>query len=61
MNFLLDAMQHLGIYYTPPHLLRLATGDGKTNTPEAYIVANPPFISATTTPTKQSRRPPARR
>lgn len=42
MNFLVEAMQYLGIYFTPARLLALGTGDGKTNTYEA-IMGNPPF------------------
>lgn len=41
-NFLVEALQHLGIYYTPPHILALGYGDGKTRA-YATIAGNPPF------------------
>lgn len=45
MNYLLDAMKHIGIYYTPQSVLALGTGDGKTRAPYDVvgIVGNPPF------------------
>jgi hypothetical protein len=30
MNYLLEAIQHLGIWYTPQRILALRYGDGKT-------------------------------
>lgn len=41
-NFLVEAMRHLGVYFTPPHILALGYGDGKTRA-YATISGNPPF------------------
>ena len=39
MNYLVEAMQRLGIYYAPSSVLSAGYGDGKTRA----VVGNPPF------------------
>lgn len=46
MNYLLEAMETLGVYYTPSQILALGYGDGKTTF--EHIVANPPFTTRNT-------------
>jgi len=43
MNYLLEAAQTLGIYFTPSHIQAMGYGDGKTAC--AYIAGNPPFVA----------------
>jgi hypothetical protein len=45
MSYLADAMQHLGIYYTPARILALGYGSGKTRM--EWLIANPPFQGET--------------
>lgn len=52
MNYLFEAAMHLGIYYTPQHVLALGYGDGKTLTGGtrtrndfAAVAGNPPFTA----------------
>lgn len=40
MNYLIAAMQHLGIYYTPPHVSKFIEQQGDA---WQVVSANPPF------------------